>query len=453
MWIELKNQGKFEVVTALTMIGASVKVTDDPIGLFGSGTKYALAQALRLGIRVVFQVGSVRYSLTSVRQDFRGTTFDMVALAEMHAPFDSITATHVTGITSQFGKEDWQDPWFIFREFFSNGLDEVGFEHQVVAELPINPTDDDTTRVYLEYEPLAHVYDNLSDYFLDSREPAIWLTANTSDLGRAYKLGVYVGPAVYGYNVSSENISLNECRVADRDSVRRAVSRRLNLSTNPELFERLLSPEYYDVTDLDVNLEKSLQIVISDSSLCSDTCKSVVLAKLPPTGKPPIVCSHGDNELKDTLKSIGLPFISLPRGVSITAEWVVTGEKELESRNYVQLNSRERKVIAAVLPCVRAAFGVELPVVTFLKLNGSQMVSGQANRSKREISINADLFEPANGFELVETLIHEYGHIISNSGDYERKFVNCFTSALTRLAVASNFGGESWLIARLTSLV
>jgi len=102
-WIRLRNKGSFDIKKSLNLIGASVKTCDNPIGLFGSGTKYALAQALREGITVKICSDGKEYTLFGKKEEFRGQVFDTVA-------FRSQTGTVIkTGIVSNFGKEDWTD--------------------------------------------------------------------------------------------------------------------------------------------------------------------------------------------------------------------------------------------------------------------------------------------------------------------------------------------------------
>ena len=117
-WLRISNPGNFDVVKSISMLGASVKETDSPIGLFGSGVKFALAQAAREDIALKISTDEDIYSVCVGTDTFRDKEFSIVNLK-------SKTGKKIkTPMTTRFGAEDWTDSWFIFREFYSNALDE-----------------------------------------------------------------------------------------------------------------------------------------------------------------------------------------------------------------------------------------------------------------------------------------------------------------------------------------
>ena len=59
-------------IEAATTMGVSVKESDNAIGKFGTGLKYAIAGVLRLGGSIAMTIAGTRYEFTAVPTDIRG---------------------------------------------------------------------------------------------------------------------------------------------------------------------------------------------------------------------------------------------------------------------------------------------------------------------------------------------------------------------------------------------
>lgn len=101
-------------IEAATTMGVSVKETEDAIGKFGTGLKYAIAGILRLNGSVTIWIDQEPHEFTAVETMIRDKAFRIVHCNG--AP---------CGFTTELGKH-WE-PWQLFRELASNTLDEGGF--------------------------------------------------------------------------------------------------------------------------------------------------------------------------------------------------------------------------------------------------------------------------------------------------------------------------------------
>lgn len=61
--IIFENPGELDL-NALRIMGVSVKQSDSPIGMFGTGLKYAVATAMRLGGSVEIVIDMVPHVIT-----------------------------------------------------------------------------------------------------------------------------------------------------------------------------------------------------------------------------------------------------------------------------------------------------------------------------------------------------------------------------------------------------
>ena len=179
-YIKIANNGVLDVPVACNMLGASVKVKEEAIGMFGSGLKYALAQACRMGFDIHFASGDNVYKAETRPQEFRDKMFEKVVLREAFS--DTV---YDTPITTAFGEHDWTDPWFIYREIICNAMDEPGFRLSVVNSLRRCKSE---TAIFLVYEDFKKFHDNFAKYF--SSDYGDWIKSGT---GRIFKRGVLVG--------------------------------------------------------------------------------------------------------------------------------------------------------------------------------------------------------------------------------------------------------------------
>lgn len=115
--IVFENPGEIDM-TAVTTFGVSVKETENPIGYFGTGLKYAIAILLREGCGIKIYAGTDEHVFGIETATVRGKPFDFVTVAT------NDSAPERCGFTTEVGK-NWQ-LWQAYRELFCNARDENG---------------------------------------------------------------------------------------------------------------------------------------------------------------------------------------------------------------------------------------------------------------------------------------------------------------------------------------
>ncbi|MCK5775377.1 MAG: hypothetical protein KAH25_04340, partial [Bacteroidales bacterium] len=166
-FLRIQSIGEIEV-GALTLLGASSKKDEDSaIGLFGSGAKYAIANLLRNGVQFKIFSGTREVVISTVRKTFRNKDFDVITVDGSE-----------TSLTTTMGGEEWNKPFPVFRELYSNALDEGNADLRVMKTIS---GIEGTTSIFLEYtEDYAEFFTNFDEYFayetveLDTQQGDRW---------------------------------------------------------------------------------------------------------------------------------------------------------------------------------------------------------------------------------------------------------------------------------------
>lgn len=409
-WLRISNPGNFDVVKSISMLGASVKETDSPIGLFGSGVKFALAQAAREDIALKISTDEDIYSVCVGTDTFRDKEFSIVNLK-------SKTGKKIkTPMTTRFGAEDWTDSWFIFREFYSNALDEGNSKIEVVDGIEAISGH---TCVFLPYSNFSEVYKNLEKYF--TKQPVGLFV----DGGEVFKKSVFVGK-LEGTKVSLHNkdVSINECRVMNKDDAITIVANEMANCENSEVWEAFLSSEDCFLNNINVYVSKYVN---------ERVIKAICSALVKVYGENYCLCPNVVDIIKDVesmgycpvvLKGIDLRIESdeLRTYKSLDNSQICRDMSETEQKEFDTI----RKGISAFVPdCCR-------PIIKVIS-EGAAEILGQADMEKGIVYIRCTLFGLKDNHELINTIIHEFGHIITKRGDYDRTFTDFFVRALTNL--------------------
>lgn len=192
------NNGDFDVRAMLTM-GVSAKGSDDAIGYFGTGFKYAVAIVLRLGGSIKISTVSGVYNFTAKKEMVRGKEFEIVYCNDREA-----------GFTTRLGV-NWK-PWMAFRELYCNAKDEGG-------EISDKICADYDTVIEVECVDIFQAFCNKQDYFITDKPIHSHGQCDIHKGGKPfiYFRGIAVaeayGEALYSYNVKSF-IELTEDRTA-----------------------------------------------------------------------------------------------------------------------------------------------------------------------------------------------------------------------------------------------
>lgn len=215
-YVAIVNNGVIDV-RSLELIGATSKKGDEgKIGLFGSGTKYAIAQCLRNGIDLYVAAGEKLIGFDTKDEIIGNLTHKRIRYVV------DLTQTIETSMTTSMGAEDWNDPWYIVREFVSNAVDEGDY----IVKLTDNVTPiAGKTAIYIEATPeIKSIVENMERFFkITDDEPlsqssygAAYCTSGPKC--RVFKKGVYVRelskPGMFDYSIN--NLRLTESRTCDQ---------------------------------------------------------------------------------------------------------------------------------------------------------------------------------------------------------------------------------------------
>lgn len=178
------------------IMGLSAKDCDSPIGKFGTGLKYAIASILRWSGAIEIETGGEKYTFGKQPLDFRGKAHEQIIMT-------SSSGTQELGFTTHYG-EHWE-PWQIFRELYSNALDEGGgvfnsLTSPATDRAVIGDTSNEQTIIRVNCSKLTDAY----------AERDIIILPNPGQEG---------GPALRFYNSPSNYLYYRNVRVAKQRCV------------------------------------------------------------------------------------------------------------------------------------------------------------------------------------------------------------------------------------------
>jgi hypothetical protein len=236
-------------VRSFTMMGINAKPnTDNPIGRFGTGLKYAIAVLVRLGVEPVLYIGRDKYTFSRKRMDFRGKDFEGIRLKR--EGFNLLRPTYTElPYTTEYGK-DWK-LWMVMRELEANTRDEGGNSFTVNGPVAGYSSTPDTTLLVIESDDFAKQHDNMSEVFLS---PTHELYFENDDLqvfyGQSkhmYFRGLRVAdlkkPTVFTYNFK-RHVDLTEDRTVKYDfQLQEAFAKSVVVSKDERFIDMVLTAD------------------------------------------------------------------------------------------------------------------------------------------------------------------------------------------------------------------
>lgn len=151
---------------AFTIIGAHAKPnTDNPIGYFGSGLKFAIAILVRLGAEPVAWIGEDKLTFSKKTSKFRGTDLETIKMTVLKAGNKRATSYELP-FTTRYGQR-WE-VWQAFRELESNTRDEGGKTY--TTELPLSQSaifaNINTTVIIVDLPAFTGAAEKIDEIFL-----------------------------------------------------------------------------------------------------------------------------------------------------------------------------------------------------------------------------------------------------------------------------------------------
>jgi len=232
MAIHFSNAGNIDLDVIRTM-GVSVKDTDNPIGYFGTGLKYAIATLLRTGHIISLRTNGETIQFRTKPKTIRNKEFQMIYMDDEQL-----------GFTTDLGR-DWE-VWQAYRELYANCQDEGGIISGVLTE--------NDTVFTVEGPNIADVHAERSRIFLHG-EP--WLIVDGIEIHRGksdyfYYRGVRVHkmpkPSRFTYNFTVDMRLTEDRTLASVYDANYKLSTRLPCCPEPEFALKVVDPEhdYYE---------------------------------------------------------------------------------------------------------------------------------------------------------------------------------------------------------------
>jgi len=207
---------------AFTSFGVNAKPnSDNPLGYFGTGLKYAVSIILRSGGTIRLLVDGVEYEFYTNKQQFRGKDFNVVRMKKRTGLLSS-WRYEALPFTTELGK-NW-GLWQAFRELESNTRDENGWSGATEHRSTLADSKGKTI-IEVDCNNFVDVAGQLNEVFLDEKGPLIFendkFAMYDSPSKYLYYRGVRVHsmryPARFTYDFKKGIVVLSEDRSAVND--------------------------------------------------------------------------------------------------------------------------------------------------------------------------------------------------------------------------------------------
>lgn len=163
--IGFKTPGLIDIRSFMTFGFNAKPMTDNPIGYFGTGLKYAIAILMRAKVPLVIWIGRTRYEFEPVIEDFRGKEFTAIWMKRSTGLLKKFTKERLP-FTTEYGKH-W-DLWQAFRELESNTRDEQGFTECIFQDVrKWDAPDGLSTNILVGGQKFIDVYNERDNIFLN----------------------------------------------------------------------------------------------------------------------------------------------------------------------------------------------------------------------------------------------------------------------------------------------
>lgn len=198
--ISFLNQGEIDI-RAIKIFGVCSKESENAIGYFGTGLKYALAILLRENQQVKIHIGLETYVFSTIKSKIRVDEFNIITMNGEEL-----------GFTTDLGKT-W-DLWQAYREVFCNMLDEGGTYETGTVEPRAG-----WTIVEVTGDKFRDIHDKRQAFILET-EPILKLNnlhIHSGSTDQEFYRGLRVSPkalnfpTLFTYNVQ-EHVDLTEDR-------------------------------------------------------------------------------------------------------------------------------------------------------------------------------------------------------------------------------------------------
>lgn len=469
-YLKVTNKGTVER-ELWELVGATDKNKEDQslIGFRGSGMKFAIVSAMRLGIGIVITSCDNKGPYT-LRYFTKETPLGFKQILLDYNRGEEIKTTSFTTNALQ----DWDKPigddsvpsFKILREVIANAYDaDKGFDikEAEIIELPQNGH----TSVYLEWrDDYGEVFSNLARYFkfLAQTEPVaevkigngrkvVFYPRSDDRCVRVFIQGVLVyckkGVAAFDYNIGDKDLLSEERIVKDFAKLLERIYSAIDNAEQIEIIEKLLP---ILLTQKSLEIESIRQQAKKGSYNCG--FKETPLnnraawreAWLKHFGESAVLGDASTNigrevqyfgynsiiEIKDSVMSAFLSVKKVP-----TTHEIYNFLTETEEVEWEKLGIEERETFQKAVEIFNNAYPQELlttkdgiPVGFFTqKIN---TFGGTTDFDPPKMWFNVSVLSEGL-VKTLETLSHEYRHVATNSYDYDREFMRLADKVIAEL--------------------
>lgn len=230
---------------ALTVLGLSAKpASKSPIGMFGTGLKYAIAVLARENIKTEIFTGGKHWNVVVKPAGFRGATYESIILVNAS---DSNNIVPLP-FTTQLGR-NWE-LWGALRELECNTIDEQGSSY--VEEGEEGPSNANSTYIVVHGEEFAEAFNNrFKEIFIDTtiairhENTGVQIIDNPSDylFYRGVRVMKLPETALFTYNILGPAKLTEDRTVPESETmlIQHYIRTALKESTDTTLLERVLN--------------------------------------------------------------------------------------------------------------------------------------------------------------------------------------------------------------------
>lgn len=446
-WFLIENDSEMPI-EALEMLGGTDKPAGQGyIGKFGTGSKYAIAAALRNQIDVRMCIGEKKIQFgTKATELSRSSVFRITTKIDNNTPKDR-------DWTTSMGVSDWMTKpsnnltveWMIVREFYSNAIDESDKVFISIADriLP----EKGKTKFYIRYsDTLKEIFDNFHLYFPRcSKKKRDIIEENqygrvypmSRDKGAIYCQGVFVCSLhqnlLFDYDFNF--IQLTESRTVEPWYFASALAN-LVKSSSPAFVAKFLK-KMHD------NGEKCFEYSIDGYHLSNFEKSSIADGFRLAFGEEAFLSPHQlAASTADQLSRIDRPRIVLKDSWrnAISSSGIVDytdviDKDILHGYRYIPKEEIDLRIDHDFLKMVYQSFDLmcdyfqldQKPELRFFTWEGSAAMP-LGNCSNNKIGINITI--PRDYKTILSILAEEFAHYVSKAADLSRELVKCLTDQI-----------------------
>jgi hypothetical protein len=356
---------------SFTLMGASVK-SENSIGHFGTGLKYAVSVLLRTGGEIKITSGGEHFEFSTGEVSLKGVSFQAVVCNNTQL-----------GYTTEYGK-DWEG-WQAYRELYCNAVDEGG---QVTVDSMLAETyrSEGHTVIEVQSSLLWEAHLKKADFILDKTKELV---------GENSEVSIYLG--------SSNAIFYQGIKVASVNSAYTYnIKHKLTLTEDRTAADMYMVRNLIGIAAAGLSCRRHLLAILTPAHPCFE--RDLIYYNCQPTVEAATIVRHATRAGKEIPASL------------IHASKAVVNFNPIP----VEFNPRQLSMLTKAL-AVLAGMNYQLTDKITLVASIDDTLFGQADIANQEIFLTAKAFEHGL-FELVATLLEEHAHIVTGSGDFTRQF-------------------------------